>query len=96
MPRRERSRSGIFGFRKDNHVVLPGVTMHEEFKLKKVKAVKSQKFEEAASYRDNEKNLIEKVEDEKQKWEKVVNMQNMFQVQFFTEILQLLQWIKNF
>ena len=29
--------SGIFGFRKDNHVVLPGVTMHEEFKLKKVK-----------------------------------------------------------
>ena len=29
--------SGTFGFRKDNHVVLPGVTMHEEFKLRKVK-----------------------------------------------------------
>lgn len=28
---------GIFGFRKDNHVIMPGVTYYEEQKLKKVK-----------------------------------------------------------
>lgn len=28
---------GLFGFRKDNHVIMPGVTSYEEFKLAKVK-----------------------------------------------------------
>jgi len=29
--------SGVFGFRKDNHVIMPGVTAHEEFKLSNIK-----------------------------------------------------------
>ncbi|MGK0464747.1 hypothetical protein [Clostridium sp.] len=28
---------GTFGFRKDEHVIIPGVTMHEQFKLEKIK-----------------------------------------------------------
>ncbi len=42
----------------------------EVIKEDKVKAVKSQNFEEAASYRDKEKNLITDLEKEKEKWEK--------------------------
>jgi hypothetical protein len=33
----QNSGSGIFGFRKDNHVVIPGVTSYEEDSLRKVK-----------------------------------------------------------
>ncbi|MDG5800905.1 ATP-dependent Clp protease ATP-binding subunit [Marinilabiliaceae bacterium ANBcel2] len=41
----------------------------EETKTKKIDAVKSQNFELAASFRDNEKNLIEELEKSKKKWE---------------------------
>ncbi|MFN8206433.1 MAG: ATP-dependent Clp protease ATP-binding subunit [Bacteroidales bacterium] len=44
--------------------------MIEETKKEKVKAVKNQNFEKAASFRDREKQLLEELEGEKQKWEK--------------------------
>jgi ATP-dependent Clp protease ATP-binding subunit ClpC len=42
----------------------------EEAKKEKIKAVKNQNFEKAASYRDREKELMDKLEDEKIRWEK--------------------------
>ncbi len=42
----------------------------EETKLEKIKAVKNQNFEKAASFRDKEKEYLEELEDEKVKWEK--------------------------
>ena len=42
----------------------------EETKLEKIKAVKNQNFEKAASFRDKEKEYLEELEDEKIKWEK--------------------------
>jgi ATP-dependent Clp protease ATP-binding subunit ClpC len=42
----------------------------EETKKDKIKAVKNQNFEKAASYRDKEKEYIEMLEEEKQRWEK--------------------------
>jgi ATP-dependent Clp protease ATP-binding subunit ClpC len=42
----------------------------EETKLEKIKAVKNQNFEKAASFRDKEKEHLENLEDEKQRWEK--------------------------
>lgn len=42
----------------------------EETKKEKIKAVKNQNFERAASYRDKEKDLLESLEQEKVKWEK--------------------------
>ncbi|MBN2213970.1 MAG: ATP-dependent Clp protease ATP-binding subunit [Bacteroidales bacterium] len=42
----------------------------EETKLEKIKAVKNQNFEKAASFRDKEKEFLEDLEDEKTKWEK--------------------------
>jgi ATP-dependent Clp protease ATP-binding subunit ClpC len=41
----------------------------EEIKLEKNRVVKSQKYEEAAKLRDREKNLLEQLETEKQRWE---------------------------
>ena len=41
----------------------------EDTKKEKIKAVKNQNFERAASFRDKEKELFEKLEQEKQKWE---------------------------
>ena len=41
----------------------------EEVKVKKIKAVKSQNFETAANLRDNERQLIEALEEEKGRWE---------------------------
>ena len=41
----------------------------EKIRLEKVTAVKTQSFEEAADYRDNEQELLNKLEDEKVKWE---------------------------
>lgn len=41
----------------------------EETKKEKIKSVKNQNFEKAASFRDREKELIERLEQEKQKWE---------------------------
>ena len=42
----------------------------EETKKEKIKAVKNQNFEKAASFRDKEKEFLEMLEDEKSKWEK--------------------------
>jgi ATP-dependent Clp protease ATP-binding subunit ClpC len=42
----------------------------EEAKKEKIKAVKNQNFEKAASFRDREKELLERLEDEKIRWEK--------------------------
>ncbi|MBN2347819.1 MAG: ATP-dependent Clp protease ATP-binding subunit [Bacteroidales bacterium] len=42
----------------------------EETKKEKIKAVKNQNFEKAASYRDKEKEYLELLDDEKVKWEK--------------------------
>jgi ATP-dependent Clp protease ATP-binding subunit ClpC len=42
----------------------------EETKKEKIKAVKNQNFEKAASFRDKEKELLETLDDEKLKWEK--------------------------
>lgn len=41
----------------------------EETKKEKIKSVKNQNFERAASFRDKEKELQERLESEKQKWE---------------------------
>jgi ATP-dependent Clp protease ATP-binding subunit ClpC len=42
----------------------------EETKKEKIQAVKNQNFERAASFRDKEKEMLEKLEEEKMKWEK--------------------------
>lgn len=42
----------------------------ESTKNEKIKAVKNQNFEKAASFRDREKDMIEALEGEKKKWEK--------------------------
>ena len=42
----------------------------EETKQDKIQAVKNQNFERAASYRDKEKDLLDKLDSEKKKWEK--------------------------
>ena len=59
----------------------------EDTKKEKIKAVKNQKFEKAASFRDKEKELLEMLEDEKIKWEKeltrnrqVVDAENVAEV----------------
>ncbi|PKP34606.1 MAG: Clp protease ClpC [Bacteroidetes bacterium HGW-Bacteroidetes-17] len=41
----------------------------EDIRLKKTKAINSQKFEEAAEFRDLEKKLQSQLEDEKRRWE---------------------------
>jgi ATP-dependent Clp protease ATP-binding subunit ClpC len=42
----------------------------EDTKKEKIKAVKNQNFERAASFRDREKDMLEKLDQEKLKWEK--------------------------
>jgi ATP-dependent Clp protease ATP-binding subunit ClpC len=42
----------------------------EQTKQDKIQAVKNQNFEKAASYRDKEKELLDKLDTEKKKWEK--------------------------
>ena len=42
----------------------------EETKKNKIKAVKNQNFEKAASFRDKEKEYLDLLEEEKQRWEK--------------------------
>ena len=42
----------------------------ERSKQEKIQAVKNQNFEKAASYRDKEKELLDKLDSEKKKWEK--------------------------
>ncbi len=54
--------------------ILDIETMIEEIKKDKIKAVKNQDFEKAASYRDKEKQYQDKLEDEKKQWEKELAM----------------------
>lgn len=42
----------------------------EQTKQNKIQAVKNQNFEKAASYRDKEKELLDRLDSEKRKWEK--------------------------
>jgi ATP-dependent Clp protease ATP-binding subunit ClpC len=42
----------------------------EDAKKEKIKAVKNQNFEKAASFRDKEKELLDRLDDEKLRWEK--------------------------
>ena len=42
----------------------------EEIKKEKISAVKNQNFESAANYRDSEKKMMNKLEEEKENWEK--------------------------
>ncbi len=42
----------------------------EDTKKEKIKAVKNQNFEKAASFRDREKELLERLDEEKLRWEK--------------------------
>lgn len=42
----------------------------EDAKKEKIKAVKNQNFEKAASFRDREKEFLDRLEDEKVRWEK--------------------------
>ena len=50
-------------------------TSIEETRQQKIKSVKAQKFELAASFRDKEKQLMDELENEKDKWEKDLSMQ---------------------
>ncbi|WP_044118039.1 ATP-dependent Clp protease ATP-binding subunit [Alkaliflexus imshenetskii] len=57
-----------------SNIVVPETILEleqqiEEIKENKIKAVKAQNFELAASFRDREKNLIEDLERNKSKWE---------------------------
>ena len=47
----------------------------EDTRQNKIKSVKAQKFELAASFRDKEKQLMDELENEKEKWEKDLSSQ---------------------
>ena len=58
-----------------SNIVVPDqiVSLEKEIevtKQDKIQAVKNQNFEKAASYRDREKELLDKLDSEKKKWEK--------------------------
>ncbi len=58
-----------------SNIVVPEAILNlekkvEETKKEKIKAVKNQNFEKAASFRDKEKEFIELLEEEKIRWEK--------------------------
>ncbi|MGM0376474.1 MAG: ATP-dependent Clp protease ATP-binding subunit, partial [Bacteroidota bacterium] len=57
-----------------SNIVVPDTILEleqkiEETKENKIKAVKAQNFELAASFRDKEKNLLDELEESKKKWE---------------------------
>jgi len=57
-----------------SNIVVPDTILDleqkiEETKENKIKAVKAQNFELAASFRDKEKNLLDELEESKKKWE---------------------------
>ncbi len=58
-----------------SNIVVPDSILNlekkvEETKKEKIKAVKNQNFEKAASFRDKEKEFLEQLEEEKLRWEK--------------------------
>lgn len=58
-----------------SNIVVPDSILNlekkvEETKKDKIKAVKNQNFEKAASFRDKEKEFLEQLEEEKLRWEK--------------------------
>lgn len=58
-----------------SNIVVPELVVKleaemEQTKQEKIKAVKNQNFEKAASFRDKEKELLELLDSEKRKWEK--------------------------
>ena len=66
----------------------------EKFRAEKIAAVQSQKFEQAASYRDKEKNLLMLLEKEKETWEKeLVNHRETVDEHKVAEVVALMSGI---
>jgi len=62
-----------------SNIVVPEMIVNlekeiENTKQEKIKAVKNQNFERAASFRDKEKELLEHLDQEKKKWEKELSL----------------------
>ncbi|PIF05083.1 MAG: Clp protease ClpC, partial [Draconibacterium sp.] len=63
----------------------------EKIKEDKINAVKSQKFELAANFRDKEKNYLQLLENEKEKWEKeLVNHREMVDEHKVAEVVAMM------
>ena len=66
----------------------------EKFRAEKIAAVQSQKFEQAASFRDKEKNLLMLLEKEKETWEKeMVNHRETVDEHKVAEVVALMSGI---
>jgi len=62
-----------------SNIVVPDQIVNLEHEIEhtkqdKIQAVKNQNFEKAASYRDKEKELLDKLDSEKKKWEKELSL----------------------
>lgn len=66
----------------------------ETTREEKIKAVKSQNFEVAASYRDKEKNLLQLLEEEKEAWEKeLVNHREIVSEEKVAEVVAMMSGV---
>ncbi len=66
----------------------------ETTREEKIKAVKSQNFEVAASYRDKEKNLLQLLDDEKEAWEKeLVNHREIVSEEKVAEVVAMMSGV---
>ena len=66
----------------------------ETTREEKIKAVKSQNFEVAASYRDKEKNLLQLLEEEKETWEKeLINHRELVSEEKVAEVVAMMSGV---
>ncbi len=66
----------------------------ETTREEKIKAVKSQNFEVAASYRDKEKNLLQLLDEEKEAWEKeLVNHREVVSEEKVAEVVAMMSGV---
>ena len=66
----------------------------EKIKEEKIAAVKSQNFELAANFRDKEKNLLQKLDDEKERWEKeLVNHREIVDEHKVAEVVAMMSGV---
>ena len=66
----------------------------EKIKEEKITAVKSQNFEKAANFRDKEKNLLQHLEKEKEKWEEeLVNHRELVDEHKVAEVVAMMSGI---
>ena len=66
----------------------------ETTREEKIKAVKSQNFEVAASYRDKEKNLLQMLDEEKEAWEKeLVNHREIVSEEKVAEVVAMMSGV---